>query len=256
MSLILNEAKQAESILAHGDMGRKPTAALFLLGRYYRQKKQLNPSQTYEKLNTFMYQHYKNYNAALWEDTLENIARKADKYTLREINSVSVTKEELAAIAGLKNPAREKLLFAMLCHAKLYNRQSEKNDNWMNTDISTIFCTARVTVKHREDKFLYLNDLEKLGLISFSKKNSSLNIRVNIAASGEPELEITDFRELGYEYLNYLGEGAFIRCEKCGRLVRRKQKKDFSTKYCAQCKKEKTLEKYARYNKKRNLPLS
>lgn len=35
-------------------------------------------------------------------------------------------------------------------------------------------------------------------------------------------LKIKDFRELGYEYQNYIGDGKFIRCSECGRLVKEK----------------------------------
>lgn len=40
-------------------------------------------------------------------------------------------------------------------------------------------------------------------------------------------------------------------CKECGKLIEIKSKKDFSTKYCSECKTKKDLEKYARYNAKR-----
>ncbi len=95
----------------------------------------------------------------------------------------------------------------MLCFAKLYNTLSETNNGWINTDIKEIYKISRVHVKHRNDKFLYLNDLEQLGLISFSNKNDNLNLKVNfVNKTGETALKITDFRELGYEYLNFVGK--------------------------------------------------
>ena len=48
----------------------------------------------------------------------------------------------------------------------------------------------------------------------------------------------------------------FTHCQICGKLIEIKSKKDFSTKYCEKCKRKKTLEKYNKYNKKRNLPPS
>ena len=126
----------------------------------------------------------------------------------------------------------------MLCYAKLYNTISENNNGWVNTDIQELYRVARVTVKYRKDKFLFLNDIEGTGLISFSNKNDNLNLKVNFFdIDGETVLEITDFRELGYEYLNYIGDGNFIRCSECKRLVRKKSKHDYSTKYCNECSK-------------------
>ena len=58
----------------------------------------------------------------------------------------------------------------------------------------------------------------------------------------EAILRVDDFRELGYEYLNYIGDGKFIRCDCCKRLVRKKSKHDGVTKYCNECKYKKQLE--------------
>lgn len=111
----------------------------------------------------------------------------------------------------------------MLCYAKLYNCISENNNGWINADIKEIFKVARVSVKYRNDKFLYLNDLERTGLISFSNKNDNLNIKVNfVDMSGESVLDVNDFRELGYEYMKNIGNGDFIRCTNCNRIVKRK----------------------------------
>ena len=238
MSVVLNETKQAEYIIEKGEVGTKPTSTLFLLGKYYRQKENLDKEQTVNKLNEFMAVNYKNYNSALWEEAIEDISKKANKYPLREITSIGITQSELDKIAELQNIKYEKLLFTMLCYAKLYNTISENNNGWVNTDIQELYRIARVTVKYRKDKFLFLNDIEKTELISFSNKNDNLNLKVNFFdMDGESVLEISDFRELGYEYLNYIGDGSFVRCSECNRLVRKKSKCDHSTKYCNACAK-------------------
>lgn len=236
MSIVLNETKYAEYILEKGEVGNKPTSTLFLLGKYYRQKKQLGKEDTIKKLNNFMDQNYKNYNPALWEDVIEDISKKAKKYTLREIDSIGITRSELDNISKLCNIKYEKLLFTMLCYAKLYNMISETNNGWVNTDIRELYKIARITVKYRKDKFLFLNDIERTGLISFSNKNDNLNLKVNfIDMDGEIVLKITDFRELGYEYMNYIGNGYFVKCSECNRLIKKKNKYDHSTKYCSEC---------------------
>lgn len=238
MPVILNEAKEAERIIEKGEVGNKPTSTLFLLGKYYRQKQSLDKEQTINKLNEFMKLNYKNYNPALWEETIEDISKKANKYSLREIDYIGITQSELDRISEINNSKYEKLLFTMLCYAKLYNTLSENNNGWVNADIKEIYRIARVLVKYKNDKFLYLNDLESMGLISFSSKNDNLNIRINfIDVDNESVLQIGDFRELGYEYLSYIGNGKFIRCKCCGRVVKKKKPKDFSTKYCLDCAK-------------------
>lgn len=235
MSVILNETKQAEHILKRGAVGSKPASTLFLLGKYYRQKLELNKDQTSEKLHEFMRKNFKNYNSALWEKIIEDISNKADKYPLREIDYIGISQNELDNIANLHNIKYEKLLFTMLCYAKLYNIMSENNNGWVNTGIQELYRVARVTVKYKKDKFLYLNDLEKNGFISFSNRNDNLNIRINFATDTDIVLKINDYRELGYEYLNYIGDGKFIRCQECDRLVRKNNNRQ---KYCSDCYKK------------------
>lgn len=251
MSVVLNETKQAEYIIEKGEVGNKPTSTLFLLGKYYRQKENLDKEQTINKLNEFMVKNYKNYNPVLWEDVIEDIAKKANKYPLREIDSIGITQSELDKIAELHNIKYEKLLFTMLCYAKLYNTISENNNGWVNTDIQELYRVARVTVKYRKDKFLFLNDIESTGLISFSNKNDNLNLKINFCdMDGESVLEVSDFRELGYEYLNYIKDGSFVICKRCNRLVRKKSKHDYSTKYCSECAKFVKNEQNKSYYKK------
>lgn len=254
MQVVLNEVKQAEYIIEKGEVGKKPSSTLFLLGKYYRWKENLDKEQTFIKLNDFMQQNCINYNSALWEDIIDDISKKANKYTLREIDFIGITQSELDKISKADDLKYEKLLFTMLCYAKLYNMISANNNCWINSDIKEIFRVSRVTVKHRNDKFLYLNDLKQMGLISFSNKNDNLNIRVDfVDMDGGSVLDISDFRELGYEYLNYIGNGKFIRCSECKMLVKKNSKHDGSTKYCKKCKSMKDIEKYNKYNQKRNL---
>ena len=233
MPVVLNEKKQAEYIIEKGEVGNKPTSTLFLLAKYYRQKENLNKEQTFNKLNEFMGKNYKNYNSATWEDIIEDISKKANKYPLREIDYIEITKSEIDTIRNVCNIKYEKLLFTMLCYAKLYNKISDKNNGWVNTDVKELFRVARVSVRYRNDKFLYLHDLETAGLISFSNKNDNLNLRVTfVDNNSDTVLKIDDFRELGYEYLNYIGDGKFIRCECCKKLIRKKSNKQ---KYCTDC---------------------
>lgn len=249
MPVVLNEVKQAEHIIEKGEVGNKPTSTLFLLGKYYRVKENLDKEQTFNKLNEFMEHSYKNYNSALWEDIIEDICKKANKYSLREIDYIDITQEELDKISEIDNLKYQKLLFTMLCYAKLYNNISKNNNGWINADIKEIFRVARVSVKYRNDKFLYLNDLEKTGLISFSNKNDNLNIRVNfIDMNGIEVFSVSDFRDLGYEYLNYIGNGKFVRCSECKRIIRKTNNKCL---YCTKCaKKIKNIQNKKYYKEK------
>lgn len=245
MSLILNEVKQAKSILSSGEIGKKPSATLFLIAKYYRQYLKYSQKETIIELDKFMSKYYPNYNSVLWENIIENISKKANKYPIRQINKIGITKKELDYIKLLNNIKYEKLVFSMLCYAKAHNLSNENNNGWVNCKIPELFRTSRINVKYKDDKMFMLNDIKnillldsvnendeiiKLSLITFSKKNDNKNIKLNfIDDSDDYILYISDFRELGYEYMLYLGEN-YTRCETCKVLF--KQNKTNTYKYC------------------------
>ena len=66
--------------------------------------------------------------------------------------------------------------------------------------------------------------------------------------NGSSVLDIDDFRELGYEYLNYLKKGRFIRCAECGRLIKKTNNKCL---YCTKCAKEKKNTQNKKYYKEK-----
>lgn len=245
MVLILNEVEQVKNILLSGEIGSKPSSTLFLIAKYYRQHLEYSQKETVKELNKFMTNHYPNYNSVLWENIIENISKNANKYPLRMIEKIGITKNELDYIRLLNNINYEKLVFSMLCYAKTHNLSNEKNNGWVNCKIPELFRTSRINVKYKDDKMFMLNNIKnillldsvdedgviiKLPLISFSKKNDNKNIKLNfIDDSDDYILYISDFRELGYEYLLYLGEN-YTRCETCGALF--KQNKTNTYKYC------------------------
>lgn len=254
MSIILDEISYAENIIRSGDVGKKPTSTLFLLSRYYREIEKLSDNEIFNKLDEFMNKNYKNYNSALWEEKIESLVNNSKDRKLNSVSNVEITASEIESIQMVDSIKYQKILFTMLCFAKFHNSLSDTNNSWVCETIKDVFKVARVNVKYRNDKFLYLNDLERTGLISYANSNASQNIRVNfVNDEGEVVLKISDFRELGYEYLNYIGEGNFVRCDTCDRLVRKKSKFDGSTKYCTECAYiAKLMSNNAYYKKKLN----
>lgn len=249
--IYLNEVAQAEHILETGDLDKNLTSTLFLLGKYYRHQKHLDPEQTYYELDEFMRQNYEGYVPAAWENALEHIAKNADKYLPRELDHVGITRHELDRISEMKSLKHQKILFSLLCHAKAYSLASDKNDGWINTEIPEIYRLANVTVKHRDDKYLYLNDILKKDYISYPKRSDDTNLRVNfIDMEGEPVLKITEFRDLGYQYLQFLGKENFIRCAKCGRLVKKTGNRMIYCKNCAKAVKALQDRNYYRTHRK------
>lgn len=120
----------------------------------------------------------------------------------------------------------------MLCLAKLGNARNCKNNGWVSYTAKEIYSMARISCSVIE-RYEKLSQLNSLSLLEFPKKNDNLSSRVTyIDDESEKVLFISDFRELGYEYLKYKGEN-FIRCHECGTLIR--NNKAGTKKYCHQC---------------------
>jgi len=184
-----------------------------------------------------MKKSYPRYNPVDWVTIIEKYAHKAGKYKLLELDGIWITTNELKTITDLNNKVLERLAFTLLCLAKFKNKRNENNNSWVNNEDSEIFKLARITTS-AFDKDIRFNQLRKLGLLEYARKISNLNIQVlYVDDKSKNELFISDFRELGYEYLLYKG-GSFIRCADCGILTRRTNNR---IKYCKCCSNENKL---------------
>ena len=151
---------------------------------------------------------------------------------MHEIDGVWITQSELDVIKGINNKVLERLAFTMLCLAKLNNARNPKNNGWVNQSAKEIFTLARIScsVINRYER---LSQLYQMSLLELPKRNDNLNCKVTyINDDSDKVLFISDFRELGYEYLKHKGE-KFIRCSECRILIR--NNKSGTKRYCKDC---------------------
>ena len=232
--IVLNEKKYAIECLENGFVGRKPFFTLSIIAKYYYYCLNYKKSKIEMLLNNFMFKNYSigyQSDRLSWQDTIEKIVKKVNNYTLLELDGVKITKSELETISGIGNPNKERVMFTILCLAKFGIARNPQNNGWVNTDSKEIFKMARVSCKAKERE-LYIGDLCDRGLLELPKRNDNVSLRVTFIDDGEEELFISDFRELGYEYLKYNGEN-FIRCAECGILTR--GNKNRTKRYCKDC---------------------
>lgn len=232
--IILDEKKYAEKCLKNGLMDLKPYYVLCLLAKYYYHHLGYRKKKITSLLLDYLSKYYPRYefNEFSWKESIDKIARNVGKHKLYEISGVKVTKSEMETIQNIHNKVLERLAFTMLCLAKFYNLKNPKNNGWVNTDSKEIYKYARISCKAIERE-IKIGKLRNIGLIELPKKNGNLNCRVTfINDDDDEELFISDFRELGYEYLLYKG-GNFIRCAECGILTR--GNKSGNKKYCKDC---------------------
>lgn len=232
--IVLNEKAYAEECLQKKSISDKPFYTLSILAKYYYHCFGYRKAKITELLTDFMKKYYPRYdcNKAMWNESIEKIAKNAGKYTLFEIDGVWITEAELETIANIHNKVLERLAFTLLCLAKLGNTKNLKNSGWVNNDAKEVFSLARIScsVANRYER---LGELHSLSLLEFPRRIDNLSCRVTyINDNSEKKLFISDFRELGYEYLKYKGEN-FIRCRECGVLIR--NNKSGTKKYCSEC---------------------
>ena len=90
----------------------------------------------------------------------------------------------------------------------------------------------KTSVKRQSKLF---GDLQRAGLIKFSQKIDSLNVQVLFCDDYDCKIEIDDFRNLGYQFLKYVGE-PYFECENCGIVEKiTSPQKGRKQKYCKAC---------------------
>lgn len=227
--IILDERSWAENAINGLDLGKKPSSTIARLGRYYYSNG-YGKTEIQRLLKEFIIKCDPTVRIAQWEPFIESVAKHSDKYPLINLNGVEITKNEMCKIGELQTKNLRKLMFTMLCLAKYGNAVSPKNNNWVNFPSEDIFNLANIKIT-RVRQSLMINDLWQAGYIGYSNLVDNININVKIIEGGEQELLVTDFRNLGNQYLQYT-EGGFIQCECCGACVKATNNR---RRYCQDC---------------------
>ena len=232
----MNEYTYAKNLLNKQDLkacdlGDKPSSTLNLLARYYREIGK-NDDEIKELLSGFLNRCLKDkYKESKWIDSIFYQVVKSKKYNLKKVDNVIVTKSEMEIIQSVKGKSRQKVLFTLLILAKYYNAVSDKNKNWTNLEYKKIFKLANVQLSI-QNQALLINDLYNCGFVNVSKNVGKPNIQVNFVDNESDDvLTITRLKDLGKEYLMFCGED-YIRCQKCGTLVKNYKN---TNKYCKTC---------------------
>lgn len=232
--IIVNEKEFAERCINEEHIIGNPYYTLTIMARYYYFCKGYRNRRIVSVLTDFMEDNYMPYrdNMMDWDAVIEKIAANAGKYPLTVIEEIWITESELSTISAVDNPELERVAFTYLCLAKIAIAKNPNNTGWVDTGDKELFKLARVSCKEiMRDRMIGM--LMTKGLLEFSKRNDNLSCRVTfIDETSEKVLRITDFRELGYEYLLYKG-GRFIRCQECGILVRNNP--NGTVKHCKDC---------------------
>lgn len=232
MSIVLREHDWAEEMIKSRTLGKKPSETLTRVARYYLDKGN-NKNDVRRILDSFLLQCDPTSSLPKWSDALDFAVNKASKYEAVYIEEINITKPEMDIIDALDGKQIKRLAFTLLSLAKYWNTVTLHGDSWVNNKDSEIMNMANIHTSIKRQSTMYWS-LREAGLIQFSRKVDNTNVRVCFIKDGDTSLSVTDFRNLGYQYLKYHGE-PYFECENCGITVRIKCNRQ---KYCSQCYEE------------------
>lgn len=229
--VIFHERAWCERALRDLHIGKRPSETIFRMAKYYHSEG-YKKTDIHRMLEEFIIKCDPGANIVKWQGVIDSAVAHADKYQMIELDGVNITKAELEAIQKLDSRMSQKLMFTLLCFAKYYNALRTNNNNWVNRESKDIFPAANVVVTTRKQSLL-INDLWRSGYIGYSKVVDNVNLNVRIVNNdSDVVLTITDFRNLGNQYLMYAGEN-YIACQDCGLVIRRTMNNQKRCKDCA-----------------------
>lgn len=233
MSIVLNEYDWAERALKDKALGKKPYETLSRVAKYYTYKNYTR-KEVRRLLDEFLLQCEPTASLVTWSDTLDNAAKYAAKYPLIMIEEIIVTKPEMEKIDALPGKQLRRLAFSLLCIAKYLYAVSPNTSYWVGTPDNEIMKMANINTSIKRQSSMF-GQLKDAGMIRFSKQIDNLSVQVLFVEDGETAVRITDFRNLGYQYMKYHGE-PYFECANCGLTEKiRNPSMGRPQKYCLQC---------------------
>ena len=233
MTIVLNEHEWAKEMIDSHSLGAKPFETFYRVAKYYIDK-EYSKRETRKMLDSFLLQCEPTASLPKWSNTLDYAVNRATKYDAIKIEYIGVSQTELDKINALEGTQLRRLAFTLLCLAKYWDTVNPNGDHWVNSKDTEIMRMANINTSIKRQSMMY-HTLNEVGFIRFSKKVDNTNVRVCFSDDNEPVMKVTDFRNLGYQYLKYRGE-PYFECENCGLTVKIKNKsKGRSQKYCPDC---------------------
>ena len=243
MSIVLDEYSWAEKMIENNDLGKKPFETLTRVAGYYFKNK-YSEAEVEQLLGNFLIRCDPNISVVKWADTINRAIKVASKYPVKVMECVNVTVPELKIVDSLASPPLQRLAFTLLCNSKYWNYVCDSEDGWVNTSDKEIMKMANINTSIRRQSQMFAT-LKENDLIAYSKRIDNLNVRVLYNIPGDTALCITDYRNLGYQYIRYRG-GDCYECENCGLVLKSKpDQRGPRPKYCPQCAVEMHIKKSA-----------
>lgn len=246
--MTFSEKKDIEKILASGEVTQDNVVhVISSIAKYNCSVKSMNDEDNYAYIKNWLKAHYSYYVETELYSVIQQKVNAAHTYNLLESDDLIVYQSELDIIASSGDIRSEKVLFVLLCVAKLQKNIFGYQNGKYKFALTNIFKLARVHIPSSErNKFMH--ELLNKGYINAPFRVADEQRYITFMSDGENDEEVIrinecDFDELAYVYLNWKNNGnGFTRCEKCNKLI--KQSKTKPRKYCEECAEEATRESW------------
>lgn len=249
--MILNEEKYAKDVLTgQRDDVKSIRQKIDLIARYNHHVLNKDSDDSYSSIIKWLEKHHDIFSEQSYSNIISDCIKKAVKRPFYHVESVKITKKEMDLIAAQNNLRHEKILFVLLCMAKVQRDSYGFDNGLISYNITELFKTARVSVPVDERENI-LHEFLKMDLIGLPMKNDTKCLFVKFMDEFEDdivlELNEQDCGELAYAYLKYTGQSKVFRCSKCGKLVKQSKKfgdmckgcqevsSDVKIKWCIDC---------------------
>ena len=233
MSIILNEMEWTRDMMEKRELGSNPVETLGRVAKYFSSLGQ-KKNQIRSNVESYLLQCDPYASVVLWGDTIDSVVKYGMKHPFVMIDRITVTKPEMQTIESINGVQAQRLAFTLLCVAKYRMIVNPNADGWVNTQETEIIKMANINTSFKRQNLMY-GQLIDSGLLQPSKRITNLNVRVLFIEDGDTALDVTDFRNLGNQYMKYIGKPFFV-CQNCGLTVK---VPDGATpgkmKYCPDC---------------------
>jgi hypothetical protein len=226
----------------------------FYIAKYFYWVKSFGKQKTKTQLIKYCLEHDRNFNEIIFMDQIRKIISGAMKRKPSENKDITITKAELEKIDTIKNYKDQKILFSVLVSAKRSKFDTtavKEHRDYLGFHIhqNSIFDICRkIGLKLSFQKTMnYIQKFVESGFLE-PKEDSFINILYSNDNS-QPLIEILGTENPWDKFVEF-NQGEWIYCLNCEKKILRKSA---GHKYCEECKKEKTLGKYKKYNRKRKI---
>ena len=231
-SYIFDEYDFAEQAVQTSTLGKKPMRTVELVAKYYYAN-HYSKKEIRNLLDSFLLKCDRNIILPNWAGKLDSVVRRVDKEPLVKIDHITVTVPEIERLSTIQSAQQRRIAFTLLCMAKFEDMARPGNNHWVRAEDKDIFKRANVTSTTRRRQAYLFRALIEAGIIEKARRVDNTSLRVLFTEDGETAMEITDFRNLGYQYLKYCGE-PLATCVNCG-LVFKPQGVGRPPKHCPEC---------------------